>query len=208
MKQEENVCEGKVPETERAAGAEGKKGSAVLGKFKSTDALAEAYSALQAEFTRRSQRLRELEKRAENPEGPTAAAAVPEAEKPHAERTAEKTEAGRSEGPCAPTVRGPGPDSYTEGEGPALPQTPPEGEFRDKAETSAAMTEDELYRAASRSEAVRLKIVGDYLLSLKNAEAPLMRGGTGTLAAPPLKARTIADAGDMALRFFKREGQA
>ena len=33
----------------------------VLGKFKSVDALVNAYSALEAEFTRRSQRLKELE---------------------------------------------------------------------------------------------------------------------------------------------------
>ena len=35
-------------------------------KFKDVDALARAYSALQAEFTRRSQRLKELEKKVEN----------------------------------------------------------------------------------------------------------------------------------------------
>ena len=39
------------------------KDSAVLGKFKDVDALARAYSALEAEFTRRSQRLKELEKK-------------------------------------------------------------------------------------------------------------------------------------------------
>lgn len=35
----------------------------VLGKFNSVEALAHAYGELEAEFTRRSQRLRELEKR-------------------------------------------------------------------------------------------------------------------------------------------------
>lgn len=41
--------------------------SAPLGKFKSVDALLQAYNSLQAEFTRRSRRLRELEgKLAEN----------------------------------------------------------------------------------------------------------------------------------------------
>ncbi len=35
-----------------------------LGKFKDVDALLEAYSSLEAEFTRRSQRLKELEKAA------------------------------------------------------------------------------------------------------------------------------------------------
>ena len=38
--------------------------AAGLGKFKDVDALLEAYSSLEAEFTRRSQRLKELEKAA------------------------------------------------------------------------------------------------------------------------------------------------
>ncbi|MBQ7323973.1 MAG: hypothetical protein IJW96_05355 [Clostridia bacterium] len=40
--------------------------STVPRKFKDVDALVRAYSSLQAEFTRRSQRLKELEKQAEN----------------------------------------------------------------------------------------------------------------------------------------------
>ena len=37
--------------------------AAAFGKFKSADALLNAYNSLEAEFTRRSQRLRELEER-------------------------------------------------------------------------------------------------------------------------------------------------
>lgn len=47
-----------------AQGAEDQTGegaAADLGKFKSVDALLNAYNSLEAEFTRRSQRLRELE---------------------------------------------------------------------------------------------------------------------------------------------------
>lgn len=40
---------------------QGAAASAQLGKFRSVDALLNAYSCLEAEFTRRSQRLRELE---------------------------------------------------------------------------------------------------------------------------------------------------
>ncbi|MDE7330319.1 MAG: hypothetical protein K2N30_04460 [Clostridia bacterium] len=48
--------------TENTAGAEERKEAAPdLGKFKSVDALLKAYSALEAEFTRRNQRLKELE---------------------------------------------------------------------------------------------------------------------------------------------------
>lgn len=58
MKDNQNVEE-KV--TAEAAEAEEKEAASELGKFKDVKALAEAYRALEAEFTRRSQRLKELE---------------------------------------------------------------------------------------------------------------------------------------------------
>lgn len=48
--------------TADTAGAEQENAAAVLGKFKDVETLMKAYSDLQAEFTRRSQRLSELEK--------------------------------------------------------------------------------------------------------------------------------------------------
>ena len=62
MEKEENVLQCGENKTEHAAEAEREKekGSVVLGKFRDVDALKEAYSALEAEFTRRSQRLKEL----------------------------------------------------------------------------------------------------------------------------------------------------
>ena len=75
MEKEENVyveTEGteKKVVVENAMNSIGvEKVSAVPSKFKDVDALARAYSALQSEFTRRSQRLKELEKRMENLEG-------------------------------------------------------------------------------------------------------------------------------------------
>ena len=72
MELEENVY-GQASQTEKGIDAEkgdkAQKDSTVLGKFKDVGALARAYNALQAEFTRRSQRLKELEKQAENPKG-------------------------------------------------------------------------------------------------------------------------------------------
>ena len=65
MEKEENVYE-QTTQTEEFAKASENGASAVLGKFKDVDALARAYESLQAEFTRRSQRLRQLEKEAEN----------------------------------------------------------------------------------------------------------------------------------------------
>lgn len=213
---EENVRT--APGAGQAAEAEEKKGSAVPGKFRSVDALAEAYSALEAEFTRRSQRLRELEKRAENP----AAEAQPlrsEAEKP--EDGAEERKGGvGSESPSAP--RADAAPENRNGRGPALPSenfprregaegTPkggPDAGTGTEGAPNGGLSDEALYRAASGSERVRLKIIGDYLSSLKAPEAPLVRGGSGTLAAPPRKARSIDEAGNMALLYFKKGGQA
>ena len=57
---EDNV-NGNIQVTAETAGAEKSEAAAGLGKFKSVDALMAAYTSLEAEFTRRSQRLRELE---------------------------------------------------------------------------------------------------------------------------------------------------
>ena len=51
---------------EKRDDSRGKDALAALGKFKDVDALARAYESLQSEFTRRSQRLKELERQAEN----------------------------------------------------------------------------------------------------------------------------------------------
>ena len=63
--------------TEQGAVAQTEEGSSAtekLGKFKSVDALLRAYNSLQAEFTRRSQRLKELEREREEGNIPPSAA--------------------------------------------------------------------------------------------------------------------------------------
>lgn len=72
MQDKENVCVETIAteqgsEIHSAMGAEKEKvGSTDLGKFKDVNALMQAYTALQAEFTRRSQRLKRYEKEEEN----------------------------------------------------------------------------------------------------------------------------------------------
>ena len=56
-----NATENENQVTAGTAQAEGNTAAAGLGKFKSVDALMSAYLSLEAEFTRRSQRLKELE---------------------------------------------------------------------------------------------------------------------------------------------------
>ena len=63
-----------------------------------------------------------------------------------------------------------------------------------------------LYLQASQNDEVRLKIVGDYLKSLGGSGVPLVRGGAGTLAAPPVRAKSVAEAGRMALSFIRKKG--
>lgn len=89
MEKEENVYVDENLQTESGAEAQtgvnevqdGPKDSTVLGKFKDVDALAKAYESLQAEFTRRSQRLKELERLAENFQSGKATASDSGAEK-------------------------------------------------------------------------------------------------------------------------------
>ena len=65
MKDNQNV---EMQVTADAAEAGEMGAAAELGKFKDVKALAEAYRALEAEFTRRSQRLKELEEKQANKE--------------------------------------------------------------------------------------------------------------------------------------------
>ena len=129
MTEEEN----KTPLPEQDAKEQG----ADLGKFQSVEALMRAYKELEAEFTRRSQRLRALEAAAEAPQ-------------------------------------------------PA------------RAEADA---HEELYRAGCGDEAVRSRIVGEYLASCRSV--PLLGGKGAGVTAPVKRAQTFREAGDMALGYFK-----
>ncbi len=73
------------PVTADTAEAENTNAAAELGKFKDVKALMEAYQALEAEFTRRSQRLKELEASKES-EAPAAVAENAEAPSREAEK--------------------------------------------------------------------------------------------------------------------------
>ncbi len=140
---EENVTENPeaAPAQKGAPEAAGEKtGATGLGKFKSVDALLRAYGELEAEFTRRSQRLKALEERGE-PNG--------------------------------------------------VGQTPPQSAARD----------EELYRAVKENEGLRARILSDYFASL--GSVPLMTdSGTG-VTAPKASPKSIAEAGDFAVRYLR-----
>lgn len=262
MKEEENVyattegTEDTVESRNCVENTADKNASAVPDKFKDVDALARAYTALQAEFTRRSQRLKELERKMENSEAEGRLGA----EKLRRNARVRKEDAKRFEEFLAET-EGRNTEVESMAEEPiqhqpsdgakvengstvyamnTMPDTTKSVENSEKIgsgasgggiqkvtsdvlntavqnaqtqgqlQTSVADSErgtidsDTLYKQVCRDENVRLKIIGEYLSSLGRSDAPLMRGGVGTLTTPPRRANSISEAGDMALLYFKK----
>ena len=212
-------------------------GSAVLGKFKDVDALAKAYAALQAEFTRRSQKLKLLQREKENlvsQEAQSISTATPVgAEKLRKnaavraqeglkfDRFVSEIEASRETRPVEENVQT-DEKSGVECTRKESSQGAESLECNQESKQNAAMqtlrTEsaesvvisrenekesmEELYARASENEQVRLRIIGEYLNSIGKG-APLMKGGVGIAPAPKARAKSLTEAGDMALRFFK-----
>ncbi len=274
---EENTDTQAVAVAEESAVAQGEKDAlAVLGKFKDVNALARAYGALEAEFTKRSQRLKELERLADNlQDGNGLAALGAEKLRKHAKARKEAAKAfdefvatvGKAHTDAAATDCEPANEVQAaeknaadktqtlglekdekEGGGYALKEesaiaAQPDGEGQaaelekalaqgerslDGAESvekrnaeagsglgeqafptvanhgNAEASSEELYQRASRDERVRLKIIGEYLSSIEKSGAPLTANGAGMPIAPPLRAKSIGDAGAMALQFFKQ----
>ncbi len=211
MNIEENVdVETTLTEEAIAVGpSEGQDASTVLGKFKDVDALAKAYESLQAEFTRRSQRLRSLEREVEN---------FKRAEPSGAEKLRKTAEARRQSARAF--------DDFVAEVGerpvgkPTQSEEGAEGRLEEKTEekllaneglqtkgdtpVTGGVSSEELFNQASNDEAVRLRIVGEYLASLGKSGAPITTGKGGVFAAPPVKAKTVGQAGDMALLYFRK----
>lgn len=191
MEQEENVYE-KTEQAQTAEAEEGR-GATDLGKFKDVDALMKAYNALQAEFTRRSQRLRALESAADNSGGVERSKDVESSKENTTVSEGEKPE------PVAADI------PLVEGEE-KISQRAKEEENEAKVvpmvQTNGINSFD-LYEAVRADEQVRSRIIGEYLTSLSAGSAPLMRGGTGSPALSKKKATSFEEAGKMALSFFK-----
>ena len=84
-------------------------------------------------------------------------------------------------------------------------QTERNGSSVQSVKQSEQISSCDLYNLAMNDEGVRLRIIGDYFSSLKKNGAPLTVGGAGAPGAPPLKARSINDAGNLALKWFQKE---
>ena len=189
--------------------------SATLKKFKDVNALAAAYSSLEAEFTRRSQKIKRLEKLLTEQGGENQSAAEKQTAEelgalnaenlPQTEKTVEEV---------SPQVKGVEESSGIVETATVKEEILPQSGAAKSSGTvagvgvdtpsSVELSKERLYELATKNEAVRLQIIGDYLSSLSGSSAPLMRGGKGTMVSPVEKAKTISQAGVMALDYFKK----
>ena len=200
MQDKENVYEN-IPQTEQGwkmDGADGasveKKGSADLGKFKDVNALLQAYHSLQAEFTRRSQRLKRYEdaekdnrERAQAQDTDAADGQLPTADAPT--ELHQEADSARPDSPIEENVK----DEESQPQAQPIERAAEEKKQETATQcegisaTHSAAKEQEtlsLYERAASDESVRLKIVGDYLSSIGKSGAPLIKGGSGVLASP------------------------
>ena len=200
MENKENVCE----EISTAGQMEEEKSP--LGKFKDVNALMQAYNSLQAEFTRRSQRLKELERAGKSNDGQTKSCKDCEEENlgDTAQNEGWQSASVKEPDTKAPYNGQPRKEVADEAQGVREEDAVAEsGEKNLDGQAKPMTTAEDVYLLASKDEKVRLQIIGDYLQSLQDAGAPISKGGVGALLTPPKKAKTLDDAGNMALRLFK-----
>lgn len=210
MQEMENVYE-IDPQTEQGSVKDDKEngndkqvvGSADLGKFKDVSALMQAYQSLQAEFTRRSQRLKRYERELDN-QAQEDTAQVSEcsgqASADVPELVPARPDSAKEESVLAVEMKESDDSTCKDSDGENKTVTHGDGlQLLGQAGNSATS----LYEQVMASEEVRLKIVGDYLSSLGKSGAPLMKGGGGVLTAPAKKPVCIADAGKMALAYLQ-----
>ena len=229
MQDKENVCVETVAtelgsEDIAAKTAEKEMSSSTdLGKFKDVNALMQAYTALQAEFTRRSQRLKRYEKEEENQVRDGAAAQKRTAASDMTDASAQS-----EQGPSSPDKESietvdvdgePKEMGEQETDGVRTANVVAEADTEENATKTAAnvvgaalkasVAEEHtpsLYEQVMASEEVRLKVIGDYLSSIGKSGAPLIVGGRGVMQTPPKKPNSISAAGKMALAYLKTQG--
>ena len=171
--------------------------TADLGKFESVYALLCAYENLEKEFTRKSQRLAELEKSKDNSDNCNETGS----EQP------EETEEKRAGGRIAASRKG----DEAHGAGSAIPnEIPAKSQIETKAGKNEKpepqeVSEEELIEIALQSERVRDKIISDYLQGLAaNNGVRILSGRIGATALTPVeRPRTLREAKAIADRMMR-----
>jgi len=180
------------------AGAE-KGASSPLGKFANEEELAKAYRALEAEFTRRSQRLRELEKAAEEGaklEGQTEGKVV---------GWEEKVSNLFAKYPVARTFSAEI-EEYIKQNNDIIAQDDCLEyaliNVLSKTLANKAEHKDKEQDSNENQELLREQIIAEYISSLNKQAPKVMPRGGEIPTAPPLKPSTIAEAGLLAKKIL------
>lgn len=202
--EKDNAADTELRKTAEAAEAEKITAANGLGKFASVGALLTAYKSLEAEFTRRSQRLKELE------EGNKARLAFADASSP------ENTNGNGNTG--APAADG---EVAADGELSASGETAAAatiyadkggsadikdggGAVAEKCAVAAYAETDYAETGVPRlDESVKNAVIEEYLKSVASGKSvPLIVGGVGS-AAPKFAPKTVKEAGALAQAFLK-----
>jgi hypothetical protein len=177
MEQEENLLNTKTDET-------------AYGKFKSAEELLKAYNALESEFTRRSQKLKEYENR-------SAVKSETESLEKQAEKLVEKYPIASE---YADEVAKTALENTDGGMESALIKV-----LAGKIKTTDQMATDKtVVKKVLNDEDNRESVIGEYLAKVRETPAPNTIRGGAVPAQPPYKPRTLKEAGDLARKVLER----
>ncbi len=164
------------------------------GKFKDLETLLRAYDSLEAEFTRRSQRLKELEREAERTEQRETAQKSSQGEKEY------DLETFMERFPRAKTYY----EKFTAADGGDAERTYIGILEKEISEKESKLNDKAfLLSAASEDPTVSGEIVNAYLKKLINSKPQTLFGGGNALVAPPRRPNSLSEASLMAENYLK-----
>ena len=177
-----------LPSAQTAEAEKGKhgaaEGSVSLGKFKNVNSLLNAYKSLEAEFTRRSVRLKELEGEAER------------------RRVKEQSADGDSVSPdpsAGEREKESGSSGMTEGSFGKNRTNGSEKERGSSAEIDPGAREGIAEKATER------EIIDGFLREILQSAPAVTFGGGGRIAAPPRRPASLAEAGKLAEAYIENK---
>lgn len=166
------------------------------GKFKDVKSLLDAYNSLQSEFTRRCQRVKELERengvlQAENVKMTSDAA-----------RFGENENGINAEFDIKPRTI----SADCSGKSKQRSEEFKIGGNDNSRYVNDYENIDELYKTVQCNEEVKNKIIREYLDKVKNSapNVTLMTGNGNAIVVPPLKPKNIVEAGELARRILNK----
>ena len=206
MRSDENMTAMSAPQTAAADREDGGM-QRTYGKFKTLEALIGAYDSLEAEFTRRSQRLKELEREA-------SARAKTDSE---GRAVSEQTLGGRE---SAEDFFERYPRAKAFFQSGAATELGDEQCSEDKERVYIKLLENELSRQQNDlsdknfllekvkgDPAIEREIVKIYLKSLANSKPKAAFGGGNALLAPPHRPKDMTEASAMTEKFLNKKGE-